>query len=1564
MDAGALLAEVPAAVRDLVIGHWPELDVGRMRARGDCYLDTGRGLSAAAVRYETEGRNAEASIEGATRAGLSERNRTVVTARCNQAAVCEDMGRQCHDVADLTEQTQHLLIVTGIVLGVQLAYDALLFLYGGGFKALSDRLAAEQAMRVAITRLTTTVATHSTAGAARRAALRGVLHAAGIGALTSVGISVGAQVWDLETGVRDEFDMGSLAEMVAGGVLGGVVGAEVGRRVTPRVLERLGGRATSDIGRFAAHLGGTMLIGGAGGLAGGLAGAVPSLIIHHADIHSFGDMFKMVRESAVVGFGGGFVGAAGSALRVHRTGIDGVRGNTDLPPIARRQLDFGRRVDRLLAGEPPTAETLVRHSTQENSARAAEVLTFPDGTRVVHKVVSDPRHAHAEFLASVVGDAVGARVPAVHIDGRHVYMEVVPGKNAQDTYPRDWTPETRFHGIPSANQLGLFDALIDVPDRGAENWMIDPSGDVWGIDHSLAFEPDGRIGAFAKQFLEYGPAEGTVQWKEHDYSRTEVAEIRQRVEELRPAFSVLGRNGWHDGVLHRLDGMSDAAPPPHSAESGFVVPPHQGPGDTPGQARRTTVDSQQYLPADRRNSQVPPRDSRPAAGDQRTQVRPPAQQDRAVPRVDIGEGHARGDGAGEPGSARAPGAADVRAAADEQPIDAGPVSREESYDGPPTRPLQRVEADNRPAERGTYELAAAPPSAGQTQFYRHPESGHVDVVFTPAGGNELSLRLLPGNEYVIGSGRDALLHHVASEYVSRRHATIRVDDVGHVFLRDDNSTNGTFVDGKQVVGGEWVRVYDGQQLMLSRQFELGLDFRRQAAEVRLFGNDAPPLRLHRGQSIGIGRGFVQRPDNTDLVTMSEDHFVIGMDDGGRVWIQDDGSRNGTKVNEEPLAPGEKSTLRPGDSLRFGLTRGEAQFLPADGSVEAPPIQFRFGRGADAVQMQLQPGRSVPLGTDPNSPFARQLNRYAGISERHATLGMNYEGRVWIRDNPGSEGVWVNGDRIAPKQRVTLDDGDQVALGPGFLASAHLGGEPVLPPAALHFPPNLRLQPVRLEPGQEMPIPVRYMVAEPDGPAGWVQQFRTGVREVFVGRDPDGRVWIRDPQPELHPATEVNGQALAAGEQRYLGPEDTVSIDGKRSRLEVGEERPLSLRLSDSPQVPPLHLRRGEELLVGRDRTSPMADQFGEHLSVSPRHATIFRDTYGNLMLRDNSSERGTYLNGVKVDPSAPPVTLRPGDSVRFGDWLGSAQFANGDAATTPKNTTVKLNSPHGDRSFELPRGGEPLVLGRDNSDLPAGIPQGEQTSRHHAALGVHPSGRVWIRDEGSFNGTRINGKPIPPGVQMTLHPGNHVDLGGGYEFTIAFPPPEGGPFVDIMDRSYETELAVHALTFIPHSIYQRVSEHMNAIPGGGIVIGNRQLLDLPGTDSLRGDTPYGRKTGTSWNAVEGVYMGGPRRMVVNTGGEANSVNVVWHEFGHATDAAYGTGGQWLSAGTEWRGLHADIVQALGGRSEWHSYFNKPEEAFAEGFNAWMHGGDSKLREFTLGDIALADRLKAYFDRLL
>ncbi|HXB50488.1 MAG TPA: FHA domain-containing protein [Streptosporangiaceae bacterium] len=69
-------------------------------------------------------------------------------------------------------------------------------------------------------------------------------------------------------------------------------------------------------------------------------------------------------------------------------------------------------------------------------------------------------------------------------------------------------------------------------------------------------------------------------------------------------------------------------------------------------------------------------------------------------------------------------------------------------------------------------------------------------------------------------GRDPAESLVAAafadyENVSRRHATVTVDDGGHASIRDENSTNGTFVNGDRVLPGINVRLADGDIVRLA-----------------------------------------------------------------------------------------------------------------------------------------------------------------------------------------------------------------------------------------------------------------------------------------------------------------------------------------------------------------------------------------------------------------------------------------------------------------------------------------------------------------------------------------------------------------------------------------------------------------------------------------------------------------------------------------------------------------------------------------------------------------------------
>jgi hypothetical protein len=83
-------------------------------------------------------------------------------------------------------------------------------------------------------------------------------------------------------------------------------------------------------------------------------------------------------------------------------------------------------------------------------------------------------------------------------------------------------------------------------------------------------------------------------------------------------------------------------------------------------------------------------------------------------------------------------------------------------------------------------------------------AGNVDV---PAG-TSLVLGRDPGESLVAAA-------FASYENVSRRHATITVSDTGQATIRDEYSTNGTYVNGDRVLPGTDVRIADGDQIRLA-----------------------------------------------------------------------------------------------------------------------------------------------------------------------------------------------------------------------------------------------------------------------------------------------------------------------------------------------------------------------------------------------------------------------------------------------------------------------------------------------------------------------------------------------------------------------------------------------------------------------------------------------------------------------------------------------------------------------------------------------------------------------------
>lgn len=91
----------------------------------------------------------------------------------------------------------------------------------------------------------------------------------------------------------------------------------------------------------------------------------------------------------------------------------------------------------------------------------------------------------------------------------------------------------------------------------------------------------------------------------------------------------------------------------------------------------------------------------------------------------------------------------------------------------------------------------------------------VSVVVTFSSGD---LEVKPGQELVLG--RDPVHSPVAGTFsrfdnVSRRHATLGIDGSGQPWVRDERSTNGTFVNDRRLQPGEQASLRDGDSLRLA-----------------------------------------------------------------------------------------------------------------------------------------------------------------------------------------------------------------------------------------------------------------------------------------------------------------------------------------------------------------------------------------------------------------------------------------------------------------------------------------------------------------------------------------------------------------------------------------------------------------------------------------------------------------------------------------------------------------------------------------------------------------------------
>lgn len=169
----------------------------------------------------------------------------------------------------------------------------------------------------------------------------------------------------------------------------------------------------------------------------------------------------------------------------------------------------------------------------------------------------------------------------------------------------------------------------------------------------------------------------------------------------------------------------------------------------------------------------------------------------------------------------------------------------------------------------------------------------------------------------------------------------------------------------------------------------------------------------------------------------------------------------------------------------------------------------------------------------------------------------------------------------------------------------------------------------------------------------------------------------------------------------------------------------------------------ERISIGRDKTNSLVinDE-----GVSLFHAEL-RQEDNKLFVWDSGSVNGTFVNGAKISGKHE---LQAGDIVRFHlIELQITDPAKGNVPTPPQASAESaetsasplwqakaLTGPLSGKMFPIEG---PTVIGRDPScDI---VVPGSHVSRRHAELSIR-SGKLWMKDLGSSNGSFVNGARI------------------------------------------------------------------------------------------------------------------------------------------------------------------------------------------------------------------------------
>lgn len=131
-----------------------------------------------------------------------------------------------------------------------------------------------------------------------------------------------------------------------------------------------------------------------------------------------------------------------------------------------------------------------------------------------------------------------------------------------------------------------------------------------------------------------------------------------------------------------------------------------------------------------------------------------------------------------------------------------------------------MEALNMPARNNTKPppIQERSQRTNTDQIIQHRQSAPPMIVCIEGSKNGQTYQILPNNPVTVGRQPPCtVLYPNDAGGISRKHCTITMDSQGRMYIRDDNSTYGTMVNGIRIAAGVWVYVKRGSLIRFGRE---------------------------------------------------------------------------------------------------------------------------------------------------------------------------------------------------------------------------------------------------------------------------------------------------------------------------------------------------------------------------------------------------------------------------------------------------------------------------------------------------------------------------------------------------------------------------------------------------------------------------------------------------------------------------------------------------------------------------------------------------------------------------